>query len=66
MKLTATYVWSFSVEVEVPDNATEDEQREALENMAILNAVDGGRLILHECSNENLIEIGRASCRERG
>jgi len=56
MKLTATYVWSFSVEVEVPDNATEDEQREALENMAILNAVDGGRLILHECSNENLID----------
>ena len=56
MKLTGTFVRSTYVEVEVPDNATEDEQREALENMAILNAVDGGRLILHECSNENLID----------
>jgi hypothetical protein len=56
MKLTGTYVWSASVEVEVPDNATEDEQREALDNEALKAELDFRHPVLNECSNQNLID----------
>lgn len=56
MKLTGKYVWSASVEVEVPDNATEDEQREALDNEALKVELDFKHPVLHECSNEDLID----------
>lgn len=56
MKLTGNYVWSAFVEVEVPDTATREEQREALDNEAIKVELDFKNPILHECSNENLID----------
>ena len=56
MKVTATYVWSVGVEVEVPDNATDEQQREALDNEAIKAELDWKHPIIHECSNENLID----------
>jgi hypothetical protein len=56
MKLTGTYVWSASVEVEVADNATPDEQRDALDNEALKAELDFKNPVLHECSNEDLID----------
>lgn len=56
MKVTGTYVWSAYVEVEVSDNATDEEQREALDNEALKAELDWKNPVLHECSNENLID----------
>jgi hypothetical protein len=56
MKVTATYVWSATVEVEVPDNASDDVQREALDEAALEVELDFCHPIIHECSNENLID----------
>ena len=56
MKITGTYVWSASVEVEGPDDATDEQQREALDNAAIGVKLDLAHPILHVCSNEDLIE----------
>lgn len=56
MKLTGTYVWTACVEVELPDNATREEQRDALDNEALKAELDFKHPILHECSNEDLID----------
>lgn len=56
MKITGTYVWTGCVEVELSDDATEEQQREALDNQAMLVELDFKNPILHECSNENLID----------
>jgi len=56
MKITATYVWSATVEVDLPDNATDEHQREALDNEAIKVELDFKHPIIHECTNENLID----------
>jgi len=56
MNITATYVWSATVEVSVPDDATDDQQREALDNEAIKVELDFKNPIIHDCSNENLID----------
>lgn len=56
MKVTATYVWSASVEVEVPDDATNEQQREALDNEAMKVELDFKNPIIHVCSNEDLID----------
>lgn len=54
--VTATYVWSACVEVQVPENATDEQQREALDNEALLVELDFKHPIIHACSNENLID----------
>ncbi len=56
MKVTATYVWTASVEVKVPDDATDEQQRDALDNEAMKVEIDFKNPIIHECSNENLID----------
>jgi hypothetical protein len=56
MKVTATYVWSATVEVEVPDNASDDVQREALDKAALGVELDFRNPVIHESSNENLID----------
>ena len=55
-RLTGTYVWSAVVMVEVPDNATDDEQRKALDKAAMDSELDFRNPVLHDCSNENLID----------
>jgi hypothetical protein len=60
MKLIATYAWSATFEVDVPDTATLNEQRNALDT-AIANAIESGDVdlshpILTECSNPDLID----------
>jgi hypothetical protein len=56
MKLTALYVWSASVTVKVPDTATNEEQREALDNAAAAVELDFRNPVLQECSNKELID----------
>lgn len=56
MKLTGLYVWSASVEVEVPDDATDEQQRDALDAAAQGAELDFKHPILHQCSNEELID----------
>ena len=55
MKVTGLYVWSVYTEVEVPDNATDEQQREALDN-SVEDAAPQGSPILHESSNPNLVD----------
>ena len=54
--ITATYVWSATVEVQVADDATDDVQREALDNEAMKVELDFKNPIIRSCSNENLID----------
>lgn len=56
MKVTATYVWSATVEVDLPDDATDEQQREALDKEAMKVELDFKNPIIHECTNENLID----------
>lgn len=56
MKITGTYVWTACVEVELPDDSTDEQQREALDNAAMDVELDFKNPVLHECSNENLID----------
>lgn len=56
MKLTATYVWTHRVAAEVPDDATEEQQREALDKEAMRADLDKEHPILHECSNPWLVD----------
>ncbi len=56
MKVTAAYVWFASVEVEVPDNATNEQQREALDNEAMKVELDFKNPIIYACSNQNLVD----------
>lgn len=56
MKITGTYCWSASVEVEVPDNASNEVQRAALDNEAMKVELDFKNPILHDCSNEDLVD----------
>ena len=56
MKITGTFVWSASVEVDLANNATETEQREALDKAAMAVELDFKHPVLHECSNEDLID----------
>jgi hypothetical protein len=56
MKLTGIYVWTACVEVEVPDNATNDEQRMALDDAAMDVELDFKNPVLHSCSNEDLVD----------
>ena len=56
MKLTATYIWPATVSVEVPDNSTAQEQREALDKAAQLAELDFRNPVLHACSNEELTD----------
>lgn len=56
MKVTATYVWRATVEVEVPDTASDEAQRSALDNKVMGVELDFRHPIIHECSNENLID----------
>ena len=55
MKITGLYVWSVQTEVEVPDDATDEQQREALDN-SVEDCAPQGSPILHECSNADLID----------
>lgn len=54
--VTATFVWSAKVEVKVPVEATDEEQREALYEAAMKVDLDFKNPIIHECSNEDLID----------
>ena len=56
MRLTGTYVWSAFVSVEVPDDATEEQQKEALDKAAMAADLDFRNPVLHDCSNEELID----------
>jgi len=56
MKINGLYVWSARVEVEVPDNATDEQQREALDIAAMGAELDFKNPVLHECSNEDLVD----------
>lgn len=51
MILTANYVWSAIVTVVVPENATNEEQREALDKAAMNVELDFKHPILHSCDN---------------
>lgn len=55
MKLTATVVYSVGMELNLPDDATEEQQREAILNEAMKSEIDFRHPIIHECSNEDLI-----------
>ena len=55
MKITGLYVWSVQTEVEVPDDATPAQQKEALED-SIADFAPNGSPVLHECSNPELID----------
>jgi len=55
MKVSGTFVWSVYTEVEVPDNASNEEQLEALRN-SVEDFYPDGAPILHDCSNEDLID----------
>jgi len=57
MKLTATYVWSAMVEVNVPNDATEDEQREALDSAAMDVELDFRNPVMIACSNQDLVGL---------
>ena len=54
--VTATYVWSAVVEVQVSDDTTDEQQREALDNEALKVELDFKHPIIHDCSNKNLID----------
>ena len=54
--VTATYVWSAVVEVKVPEDATDEQQREALDEEACNVELDWKHPIINACSNENLID----------
>lgn len=54
--VTATYVWSATVEVQVPDDASDETQRTALDNEAMKVELDFKNPMIHACSNENLID----------
>lgn len=56
MKITATYVWHATVEVEVPDGSTNEQQRKALDNEALNVELDFKHPVLHSCSNQDLID----------
>lgn len=57
MKLTATYVWSATVSVTVPDDATDEQQREALDKAALGVELDFKNPILHSCdANPDLVD----------
>lgn len=55
MKVTATFAWFVITAVDVPDDATDEQQREALEN-SIEDFAPSGSPVLHECSNPELID----------
>ena len=56
MKLTGTYVWSATVNVEVPETATNEQQREALDKAAMEVEIDFKHPVLHDCSNSDLVD----------
>lgn len=55
MKLTATYVYPVSVSVDLPDDATDEQQRDALD-AAVAKETIPSRPVLHDCSNLDLID----------
>lgn len=55
MRITATFAWFVTTAVDVPDDATDDQQREALEN-SIEGFSPEESPVLHECSNPDLID----------
>lgn len=56
MKVTGLFVYSVQTEVEVPDDATDEQQREALDNSIEDWCPTNSSPILHECSNPDLID----------
>lgn len=56
MELEGTYVWSARVKVKVPDDSTDEEQREALDKAAMEVELDFKHPVLHECSRAVLID----------
>jgi hypothetical protein len=56
MKITGLYCWSAAVEVEVPDNASVEEQETALYAASQKVELDFKHPILHDCSNPDLID----------
>lgn len=58
MKLTATVIWSTSVQLELPDDATDEQQREAILTQADkdLPHLDFKHPVIHDCSNMELID----------
>jgi len=55
--LTATYVWSAIVTVQVPDDASDDKQRETLDDAAKTAYFSLKDSVLHECEdNPNLVD----------
>jgi hypothetical protein len=56
MKITGLYCWSAMVEVEVPDDASDETQRAALYAASQTVELDFKHPILHECSNSELID----------
>ena len=56
MRLTATVVYSVNVDIEVPDFATVEEQATAIRKEACRADLDLHHPIIHDCSNEALID----------
>ncbi len=56
MKLTGLFVWSARVEVEVPNNATEEQRKDALYEASQQAELDFKHPVLHECSDPRLID----------
>lgn len=56
MKVTGTYIWSVKLEVDIPEGATDRQQKEALEQslMKARDKTTGPTLV--KCSNPNLVE----------
>lgn len=54
--ITGLYVWSANVSAQVADDATDEQQREALDHKAMEADLDFKNPVLHECSNLNLVD----------
>ena len=54
--IEGTYVWTARVAVTVEDNATNEEQRKALDEEALKVELDWKNPILHDCDNPELID----------
>ena len=55
--LEATYVWSATVRATVPDNASNEEQRAALDEAAMQAELDFKHPVLHSCeANPELVD----------
>jgi len=54
--ITAMVVWSVSLTVEVPKNATTEEKKDAIMTAAMDAEIDFKHPIIHECSDPECID----------